>query len=402
MDFCSDILKYVNSDIRGKDYYTALELEAKGEKVLKLNTGNPAAFDFEMPKSVKKAISEKIDISLGYCDVRGMIDAREAILKYHKSRNITSADLDDIFIGNGVSEIASIVTTAILNKGDKVLVPMPCYSLWTNEIILHNATPVFYKCDEENGWNPDTEHIKSLITADTKAILVINPNNPTGAVYPEHILKEIADIARQNNLIILSDEIYDRLIFNGKNYTSIASLTDEVTVITMNGLSKSHCLCGFRCGWMIISGDIKKRKEIGEAVLKLASIRLSANAIMQTAIPDALTDTSYTEDMLSSNGRLYKQRMAAFEELDKIEGISYVKNDGGFYVFPKIKANYLKFKNDKDFTHDLLLSKNILVVPGSGFSYDKPDHFRIVLLPQEETLKYAIKKIGEFIEENKS
>lgn len=399
MNICSDKMSMINSDIRGDNYRISLELERKGETILKLNTGNPATFGFTMPQSVKTALIEKSNSALGYCDVRGMVSAREAIMQYHKSRNIENFSMEDIFIGNGVSEIASMATTALLNPGDEVLVPMPCYSLWTNEIILHDATPVFYRCDEENDWNPDINHIKSLINHKTKAIVIINPNNPTGAVYSYEVLTQITEIARANNIVILSDEIYDRLVFDGKIHTSIAAIAKDVTVITMNGLSKSHCLCGFRCGWLVVSGPEKHRNEISNSLLKIASIRLCSNALMQTIIPDALADTEYTESLIKEGGRLYEQRKATFEELDKIEELSYVKNYAGFYVFPKIKEGVLKTENDKEFARQLLMKKHILIVPGSGFGWDTCDRFRIVMLPEAEELSLAIRKIGEFLKE---
>ena len=397
MPICAEIIDFINSDIRGKNFYTALELERRGEKILKLNTGNPATFGFEMPASVKNALFKKIDTALGYCDVRGMVDARNAILAYHRTKKINGFSLDDIFIGNGISEIAALVATALFDSGDEVLVPMPCYSLWTNEIILHRAVPVFYRCEEKNNWNPNTEHIKSLITPKTKAIVLINPNNPTGALYSTDVLLEIAEIARQNNLIVLSDEIYDRLVFDGKEHVSFASLADDIPVVTMNGLSKSHCLCGFRCGWLVTSGPDNQRRAISEALLKLASIRLSANAIMQTVIPEALADKEYTEKMISPGGRLYEQRKATCDALDKLDCLSYVKNDGGFYVFPKIEQEYLKEQNDVIFAEKLLLDKHILLVPGSGFAWNAPDHFRIIMLPEAEILHKAVLQIGDFI-----
>lgn len=399
MNICAKTIDNIHSDIRGKNFFSALDLERQGTKILKLNTGNPATFGFQMPESVKKTLFEKIDMALGYCDVRGMLDARNAILEYHRSKNITVASLDDIFIGNGISEIAAMVATAILNPGDEVLVPAPCYSLWVNEICLRNAIPVFYRCDELEHWQPDSDHIKSLITSKTKAIVIINPNNPTGVLYSDRVLLEIAEIARQNNLVVLSDEIYDRLVFDGKQHTSFASLTDDIPVITMNGLSKSHCLCGFRCGWLVISGPKVKRYEISQALLKLASIRLSANAIMQTIIPAALADVKYTESMIKPGGRLYEQRKATFEALDKSECLSYVKNDAAFYVFPNIKTQYIREMDDSTFAEKLLFNKNILVVPGSGFMWDKPDHFRIVMLPHADVLHKAILQINDFVKE---
>ena len=398
MNICSDVIRSLNSDIRGKNYYTALDLEKNGETILKLNTGNPATFGFGMPDSVRTALFDKIDSAVGYCDVRGMVPAREAICQYHLSRGLTNFSMDDIFVGNGVSEIASMISTAILNPGDEVLLPLPCYSLWVNEVLLHQAVPVFYRCDESCGWNPDTEHMKSLITPKTKAIVVINPNNPTGVVYSNDTLLQIAEIARRNGLIVLSDEIYDRLIFGDKEYSSFASLAPDIPVVTMNGLSKSHCLCGFRCGWLVTSGPADARTQISTALLKLASIRLSANAMMQTIIPAALADTAYTKQMISKDGRLYQQRQATFEELDKLDCISYVKNDASFYIFPRIKPEFVKYRDDREFAHQLLLDKHILIVPGSGFSWPDPDHFRIVMLPQPEELRLAVRQMGEFIQ----
>ncbi len=401
MNVCSEMIKSVNSDIRGKNFYTALELEKNGEKILKLNTGNPATFGFGMPDSVKKALLENMDQAVGYCDVRGMISARESIMQYHKSKNVNSFSLDDIFIGNGVSEIAAMITTAVLDPGDEVLLPTPCYSLWENEVRLRQATPVFYRCDEKNNWQPDTDHIKSLITDNTKAIVIINPNNPTGVLYSNEVLLEIVQIARERKLIVLSDEIYDRLVFDGKIHTSFASLADDITVVTMNGLSKSHCLCGFRCGWLVTSGPYKERSAISQALLKIASVRLSSNALMQTIIPAAISDTEYTYNMIKKGGRLYEQRKATFEELDKLNCLSYVKNDAGFYVFPRIKEEYLRFTDDKEFTEKLLLDKHILVVPGSGFAWNKPNYFRIVMLPQADDLRVAVRQIGAFIQETR-
>lgn len=398
MNICSDVIRSLNSDIRGKNYYTALDLEKNGETILKLNTGNPATFGFGMPNSVRAALFDKIDSAVGYCDVRGMIPAREAICQYHLSRGLTNFSMDDIFVGNGVSEIASMISTAILNPGDEVLLPLPCYSLWVNEVLLHQAVPVFYRCDESCGWNPDTDHMKSLITPKTKAVVVINPNNPTGVVYSNNTLLQIAEIARRNGLIVLSDEIYDRLIFGEKEYSSFASLAPDIPVVTMNGLSKSHCLCGFRCGWLVTSGPADARTQISTALLKLASIRLSANAMMQTIIPAALADTAYTKQMISKDGRLYRQRQATFEELDKLDCISYVKNDASFYIFPRIKPEFVKYRDDREFAHQLLLDKHILIVPGSGFSWPDPDHFRIVMLPQPEELRLAVRQMGEFIQ----
>lgn len=395
MSLIASRLGNIASDIRGKNFWAAIDLEKQGQKVLKLNTGNPAAFGFKTPDSVREALVKNLDRALGYSDVRGMIDAREAIKEYHIDKGVQNFGIDDIFIGNGISEIASMIATALFDKGDEVLVPTPCYSLWTNEIILSDATPVFYTCDESNGWNPDIDHIKSLITPNTKAILLINPNNPTGVLYSNEVLLEVAEIARKNNIMILSDEIYDRLVFDGKEHTTMCKLAPDLTILTMNGLSKSHCLCGYRCGWVVVSGPEDVRAEINAALLKIASIRLGANSIMQTIIPAALKDTEYPNSMIRPGGRLYEQRKATCEELDKIDGVSYVKNDGALYIFPKIEK--AKIENDKMFAYDLLMDKHVLIVPGSGFNWATPDHFRIVMLPEADILRKAVSEIGDFI-----
>ncbi|MBE7035278.1 MAG: aminotransferase class I/II-fold pyridoxal phosphate-dependent enzyme [Ruminococcaceae bacterium] len=395
MEVAAKRMENIGSDIRGKNFWAALDLEKQGQKVLKLNTGNPAAFGFKTPESVREALIKNLDRALGYSDVRGMIDAREAIFAYHKGKGVENFGMDDIFIGNGVSEIASMIATALFDKGDEILVPSPCYSLWSNEILLSDAVPVYYTCDESNHWNPDIDHIKSLITPKTKAILLINPNNPTGVLYSNEILLEIAEIARQNDMMILSDEIYDRLVFDGLEHTAMAKLAPDLTVLTMNGLSKSHCLCGYRCGWVVVSGPEAVRSEINAAMLKVASIRLGANSIMQTTIPAALADTEYSKSMIMPGGRLYEQRKATCEELDKIDGVSYVKNDGSLYVFPKIEKGVIE--NDKQFAYDLLMDKHVLIVPGSGFKWPTHDHFRIVMLPEADILRKAVSEIGDFI-----
>lgn len=397
MDLIAKKMESIRSDIRGRNYHVALDLEKKGEKILKLNTGNPAAFGFGMPDSVRNALMEKMDTAVGYCDVRGMVPAREAIFAYHKSKGVTNFSMDDIFVGNGVSEIASMISTVLINPGDEVLMPTPCYSLWVNEVILNGGVPVYYRCDEENEWNPDIEHIKSLVNERTKAILIINPNNPTGALYSNDILLEIAEIARQNDLIVFADEIYDRLVYDGLEHVSFAKLAPDLTIVTMNGLSKSHCLCGFRCGWMVISGAEEIRSKISENLLKVASVRLSANALMQTIIPAALADTEFPKSMISEGGRLYEQRKATCDQLDKIESISYVKSKASLYVFPKIKKEYVEIVDDREFAYELLQEKHILIVPGSGFNYATPDHFRIVMLPEAKTLGYAVEQIGDFL-----
>lgn len=391
----SENVKNVHSDIRGDIYMHALELEKSGYKILKLNTGNPASFGFKMPQSIKERIISDVDSSLGYCDIRGMEKSRDAICNYHKLRGIKNINDNDIFIGNGVSEIAGMIINALIGKDDEILVPTPCYSLWTNYTYLSGGIPRYYKCDEHNEWNPDIDSIKKNISKNTKAILIINPNNPTGALYNKETLLEITEIARKNNLVIISDEIYDRLVLDGEQHIPIAALSTDVCIITVNGLSKSHCICGLRCGWMCVSGD--ERQELLKAFVNLASVRLCSNALMQLVIPDALSDIAYTENMTHPNGRLTRQRNAVMEELDKIEGISYVKNLAAFYLFPKLDIEKYGFESDREFARKLLDEKHILVVPGSGFSCEDNMHFRIVMLPKENELRSAIKSIGEFL-----
>ncbi len=393
----SNKLEHVHSDIRGDIYMHALELEKQGHKVLKLNTGNPAAFGFKMPPSIKERIITDVESALGYCDIRGMAMARCSIKEYHLSRGIHNISEDDIFIGNGVSEVAYMILTALVGTDDEVLVPTPCYSLWTNFTFLAGGKVRFYKCDEENEWQPDVESIKKGITPKTKAIVLINPNNPTGALYSKETLIEIINIARKNNLVIISDEIYDRLVLDGEQHVPTASLCNDVTVVTMNGLSKSHCICGLRCGWLCISGDEKEKKILRDALVNIASVRLCSNALMQLIIPDALRDFAYTENMINPDGRLTRQRNAVMEELDKIDGISYVKNTAAFYIFPRLDMERYGFESDRAFARALLDEKHILVIPGTGFGCTDKNHFRIVMLPEENELRNAIKEIGDFL-----
>ena len=394
----SDRMENVHSDIRGPLFYQALELEKQGGQVLKLNTGNPAAFGFKMPDSIYHAIEGQFERGLGYCDFRGMPDARAAILEYHKSKGIVGICEDDIFIGNGVSEVVSFALGALLSEGDEVLVPSPCYTLWSNNAHLCGAKPVFYMCDERSDWFPDCRDIEAKITPKTRAIVIINPNNPTGALYSDDILLKIADIARRHSLLLFSDEIYDRLVLDGLTHTSLATLAPDIPVVTMNGLSKSHCLCGFRCGWMVISGPRALTNAYYQAVVKLTSMRLCANALSQIVIPAALADMQTPLSMVSPGGRIFEQREVTVAELSKIDAISFVKNKAAFYIFPKIDCRKLRITDDKKFAHDLLCAANILVVPGSGFDWDAPDHFRLVMLPETHVLGDAVRRLGEFVD----
>ncbi len=391
-------LESIHSDIRGPVFFRALEMEAEGQKILKLNTGNPATFGFKMPESIKNQIINNVEKSLGYSDIRGMLPAKQAIVEYETSKGIKNLTVDDVFITNGVSEAASLLTSALVDSGDEVLIPNPYYSLWTNSVLSAGGKPVLYDCVEEDNWNPDIEDIKSKISKRTKAIIIINPNNPTGVLYSDKVLLEIAEIARQNDIIVFSDEIYDRLVFDGKVHNSFAKLAPDLTVVTLNGLSKSHCICGLRCGWICISGNTEKAKELNKALVVLASVRLCSNSLMQLVVPTALQDSEYTNEMISKTGRLYLQRKACIEAINEIDGLSTVKNDGAFYIFPKIDTERFNVTDDKAFVRGLLEAKKILVVAGTGFGYKTPDHFRVVMLPEHQTLKNAMYEIGDYLQ----
>ena len=388
----------VHSDIRGPLFYEALALEKEGKSILKLNTGNPASFGFEMPESIYNAIAGNERRALGYCDFRGMPEAREAIASYHRAQGIADITADAVFIGNGVSEVVNFALQPLLDSGDELLVPTPCYSIWSNGARICGAKPVFYMCDEKADWNPDCDDIISKITPKTRAIVLINPNNPTGAVYSKDILLKITDIAREHNLLIFSDEIYDRLVMDGKKHIPIASLAPDIPVVTMNGLSKSHSLCGFRVGWMVISGPKRDTEEYRKCIVKLTSLRLCSNATAQLVIPAALDDNKTPASMVCPGGRLFEQREATLSALSKFSSLSFVKNRAAFYLFPKIDIKKHNITDDRKFAHDLLHATNILIVPGSGFEWETPDHFRIVMLPRAEILSEAMQRLGEFLD----
>lgn len=393
----SDRMINVHSDIRGPLYFKALEMQQQGINVLKLNTGNPGAFGFGMPESVKQALVQGMDDAVAYCDSRGMARARSAILAYHKKKGLDGIGLNDIFLSNGVSEAVEILTQAILNPGDEVLCPSPNYSLWSNCIYLAGARPVFYRCDEQASWNPDCADIRSRITSRTRAIVIINPNNPTGALYSEQVLKEMLEMARRNHLIVFSDEIYDRLVYEPKQHVSCACLAPDLNVITLNGLSKSHMICGFRCGWFVLNNPNGELDEIRGAIERLCSMRLCANALTQLVIPAALEDSASTRAQFVPGGRLYEQRKAVTDALTGVEGISFVKNDAAFYLFPRFDAKRFHVSDDRELAMGMLLEKQILIVPGSGFDYPRPDHFRIVMLPDAATLSRAAHDMVDYL-----
>ena len=384
----SENLVPVHSDIRGPLYLESLRMGKEGTKVLRLNTGNPAVFGFGMPDSVRNALLANADRAVAYCDLKGMPDAREAICAYHTRKGIQGLSADDIYIGNGVSELVLMCLLSLCNKGDEVLIPCPGYSLWSNSTYIAGGKPVFYKLDEENNWYPDIEDIKSKVTKRTRAIVIINPNNPTGAVYPKSVLEDICEVARQNDLLVFSDEIYDRLLMDGEEHVSTAALAPDLMVITTNGLSKSHIICGFRCGWMAVSGYKGRGEDYMEGIFQMAAMRLCSNALTQVAC---------TQAMLVPGGRLYEQREATFREIEKIDGLTCVKNHAAFYAFPKLDVEKFNITSDKQFAFDLLHEKHIFIVPGSGFDLSTPDHFRIVMLPEPAEMAQAMRDMGDFL-----
>ena len=388
----------VHSDIRGPLFREAMAMQAQGIDVLKLNTGNPAAFGFPLPESIRGALEGNIHKAVAYCDFQGMVEARQAIVDYEKSKGIQDIEIGDVFIGNGVSEVVNFALIPLLNPGDEVLIPTPTYSLWSNTILLAGAKPVYYRCDEADRWNPDIADIRSKVTGKTRAMVIINPNNPTGVLYDTDILQQMLNIAREHDLIVFSDEIYDRLVMDGLTHTATASLAPDLTVITMNGLSKSHSLCGYRCGWMVISGPREKTEEYRRGIVELTSMRLCSNALAQLVIPAALDDMETPNAMVRPGGRLYEQRQATVDVLKDIPGVSFVKNVAAFYMFPKLDIKKFNITSDKVFARDLLRATNILVVPGSGFDWQEPDHFRLVMLPEAPVLRDAMIRMGNFLD----
>ena len=391
-------MESVHSDIRGPLFREALAMQKNGIDVLKLNTGNPAAFGFPLPESIRQAIEGNENRAVAYCDFQGMPEARQAIADYHGAKGIAGLHPDDIYVGNGVSEVVNFALMPLLNPGDEVLIPTPNYSLWSNTVLLAGAKPVFYRCDEASDWNPDIADLKSKVTAKTRAVVIINPNNPTGTLYSTDILLQILQVAREHDLIVFSDEIYDRLVMDGLTHISTASLAPDLTVVTMNGLSKSHSLCGYRCGWMVISGPRARTEAYRQGIVQLTSLRLCSNALAQLVIPAAIADMETPAAMVRPGGRLYEQRKATLEVLDGIDGVSYVKNVAAFYLFPKLDVKKFNIRSDKQFAADLLQGTNILVVPGSGFDWPEPDHLRLVMLPQPEQLREAMTRFGNFLE----
>ncbi|MEL6052022.1 pyridoxal phosphate-dependent aminotransferase [Corynebacterium rouxii] len=394
----SDKLKNVLYEIRGPVTAEAEAMELDGHRILKLNTGNPAIFGFEAPDVIMRDMIASLPTSQGYSTSKGIIPARRAIVtRYEVIPGFPAFDVDDVYIGNGVSELITMTTQALLNNGDEVLIPMPDYPLWTAATSLAGGKPVHYLCDEEDGWNPSIEDIKAKITERTKAIVVINPNNPTGAVYPKEVLQKIVDVAREHDLLILADEIYDRILYDGAVHTNIAALAPDLLCITFNGLSKAYRVAGYRAGWMIVTGPKNNARGFIEGLDLLAGTRLCANVPGQHAIQVALGGRQSIYDLTSQGGRLLEQRNVTWEKLNAIPGVSCVKPMGALYAFPKLDLEYYDIKDDAQLMLDLLRQEKILMVQGTGFNWDKPDHFRVVTLPWASQLSEAMDRLGNFL-----
>ena len=389
----SSKLEHVAYDIRGPILEEANRMIANGEKILRLNTGNPAEFGFTAPDEVIRDLIANARNSEAYSDSKGIFSARKAIMQYCQLKGFPHVDIDDIYLGNGVSELISMSLQALLDNGDEVLVPMPDYPLWTACVSLAGGNAVHYLCDEKANWYPDIDDIKSKITSNTKAIVVINPNNPTGALYPDDLLKEIVDIARQNDLIIFADEIYDRLVMDGKKHTAIASLAPDVFCVSMNGLSKSHRICGFRVGWMVLSGPKNNVKGYIEGLNMLANMRLCANVLGQHVVQTSLGGYQSVDELLIPGGRIYEQRNFIYKAINEVPGLSAVKPEAGLYIFPKIDRDMYQIDDDELFCLELLKQEKVMLVPGKGFNWKEPDHFRIVYLPRVEELAEVQEKL---------
>ncbi|BES71093.1 pyridoxal phosphate-dependent aminotransferase [Marinobacter nanhaiticus D15-8W] len=393
----SSKLDNVCYEIRGPVLREARRLEEEGHRVLKLNIGNPAAFELDVPEEIQQDVIYNMHSAQGYVESKGLFSARKAVMHYCQQRGIDKVDIDDIYLGNGVSEMIVMSMQALLNTGDEVLVPAPDYPLWTAAITLSSGKPVHYHCDEAQDWFPDIDDIKSKLTSRTRAIVLINPNNPTGAVYPRELLEQVIELARQHNLIVLSDEIYDKILYDGVEHISTASLADDVLFFTYNGLSKNYRAAGYRSGWMIISGAKHKARDLIEGIEMLASMRLCSNVPAQLAIQTALGGYQSIEDLVAPGGRLYDQRETAWELLNDIPGVSCVKPMGALYMFPKLDPKRYPIHNDEKMVLDLLLQERILLVQGSAFNIEDRQHLRVVFLPRVDALEDAIKRLAHFL-----
>ncbi|MEH6500852.1 MAG: pyridoxal phosphate-dependent aminotransferase [Pseudoalteromonas distincta] len=393
----SNKLANVCYDIRGPVLRHAKRLEEEGHRILKLNIGNPAPFGFEAPEEILQDVILNLSTAQGYSDSKGLFSARKAVMHYTQTKNIAGVTIEDIYLGNGVSELIVMSMQGLLNNGDEVLIPAPDYPLWTAAVSLSGGKPVHYLCDEQADWYPDLDDIRSKITPNTRAMVIINPNNPTGAVYSRDMLERLVQIAREHNLILFADEIYDKILYDGTEHDSVAALAPDVLCLTFNGLSKSYRVAGFRSGWMIISGPKHNAQSYIEGLDILASMRLCANVPSQHAIQTALGGYQSINDLILPGGRLLEQRDAAWEMLNDIPGVSCTKPKGALYLFPKLDPKIYPIHNDEKMVLDLLLQEKILVVQGTAFNWPWPDHFRIVSLPRKDDLEMAIGRIANFL-----
>lgn len=391
-------LQHVRYDVRGPILVEAQRLEAEGHKILKLNIGNPAPFGFEAPEAIVADMVHNLPESQGYSDSRGIYSARTAVAQYYQSHGLTETVVDDVFIGNGVSELISLVLQAFLDEGNEILVPAPDYPLWTGAVTLSGATPVHYRCDEENGWNPDLADIESKITENTHGLVIINPNNPTGAVYSEETVKGLVDIARRHHLVVFSDEIYEKILFDDAvHHHSATYAGDDVLCLTFSGLSKAYRVCGYRAGWVMVSGPKHLAEDFLEGLTLLANMRMCSNVPAQHAIQTALGGYQSINELIVPGGRFYEQSKTAAALLNEIPGVSCVEPRGALYCFPRLDTEMYQITDDEAFVIDLLRAKKILVTHGTGFNWFEPDHFRLVTLPDIDTLTEAIGRIGEFL-----
>lgn len=394
----SNKLADVCYDIRGPVLEKAKQMEDEGHKIIKLNIGNLAVFNFDPPDEIVQDMILNMHNAAGYTDSKGMFAPRKSIMHYTQEKHIRGVTIEDIYIGNGASELIVMGMNALLNAGDEVLVPAPDYPLWTAAVSLSGGKPVHYICDESADWMPDIDDIKSKITPHTRAIVVINPNNPTGALYPVEVLQQIVDVARQHQLIVFADEIYDKTLYDEAEHTSIASLADDVLFLTLNGLSKNYRSCGYRAGWMVVSGEKKHAKDYIEGLNMLASMRLCANAPGQFAIQTALGGYQSINDLVGPGGRLLRQRDLAHKLLTAIPGVTCVKPKAALYMFPKLDPEMYPIQDDQEFIHELLTEQRVLLVQGTGFNWIRPDHFRVVFLPNTDDLTDAFGRIANFLE----
>ncbi len=394
----SSKLANVCYDIRGPVLDKARQMQEEGHKIIQLNIGNLAVFGLEPPDEIVQDMIRNMPHTAGYTDSKGLFAPRKAVVHYTQEKAIRGVTVDDVYLGNGASELITMSLNAMLNSGDEVLIPAPDYPLYTASVALSGGTPVHYLCDEASDWMPDIEDIKRKVTSNTKAIVVINPNNPTGALYPESVLEQIVEVARQHQLIILADEIYDKTLFDGNVHTSIASLADDVLCLTFNGLSKNYRSCGYRAGWMVVSGEKRHAKDYIEGLNMLASMRLCSNTPGQLAIQTALGGYQSIKDLVAPGGRLCKQRDLAYELLTQIPGVSVVKPKAALYMFPRLDPKIYPIEDDQQFAYELLAEEKVLIVQGTGFNWPTPDHFRLVFLPNVDDLAEAIGRIARFLE----